>query len=212
MPGTAGVLGAAGTVESFAEAVRSIGQPCSLVVILPPVGVVLAGRGTRPVVAGALVGGVVGGWLFAGGWLVLGDMGIRLSAALVLLSIGLVALGDRRRRGAPLRRPAVAAGAAGVVAATAVLWWRPCVGDALGRILTDFPDDPAAQALPMAAFVVGLLLPAVVAAMLLGLLDRRSPFAGAAGLVGVAVASLLAVAVLGGAHEDLVSRLVRWTV
>jgi hypothetical protein len=30
--------------------------------------------------------------------------------------------------------------------------------------------------------------------------------------VGVAVASLLAVAVLGGAHEDLVSRLVRWTV
>lgn len=218
MVGTASGLGTAGglgAVEAFAEAVRSIGQPCSLVVILPPVCAVLAGRGRRPVVAGALVGGVVGGWLFAGGRLVLGDVGIRLSAALVLLAIALIAFASRTRRGTPLRRPAVGAVgavAAGVVAATAVLWWRPCVGAALGRILTDFPDDPAGQALPMAAFVLGLLLPVPVTAILLGLLDRRSPLVDAAGLVGAVAASLLALAVLGGAHDDLVSQLVRWTV
>ncbi len=211
MVGTPGVLAAAGTVEAFAEGLRSIGQPCSFVVILPPVGAVLVGRGRWPVAAGALAGGVVGGWLFAGRWLVLGDVGIRLSAALVLLAIGAIAAGPTRR-GAPLRRPSVGAAAGGAVAAAAVLWWRPCVGDALGRILTGFPDDPGGQALPMAAFVVGLLLPVVVTALLLGLLDRRSALLDAAGFAGAVPLAVLALAVLGGAHEELVSQLVRWTL
>lgn len=198
-------------LDAFAEGVGSIGQPCSLVVIVPPVGAVLLGRGRWPVVVGAFAGGVVGGWLFAGRRLVLDDVGFRVSAVLVLAAIAVIGLG-RRAPWPILTTPVVHAGAAGVVAATALLWWRPCVGDRLGRILTAFPDDPWRQALPMAAFVTGLLVPMAVAAVVVGLLADRPRLLTVAGLTGAACVVVLGMAVLGGAHETVVSRLVEWTL
>jgi len=198
-------------LETFAEGVRSVGRPCSLVVVVPPVGVVLAGRGRWPVVAGTLTGGILGGWLFAGGWLVLEDREVRLSAGLVLVAIAVIGLGGRTPWPRLLTAPATRAAAAGVASVVAVLWWRPCVGDRLGRVLTTFPEDPWGQLAPMAAFVLGLLLPVGVAAALVGTLDRHPRFLTGAGLVGAMGVSVLASAVLVGAHEQLVSQLVRWT-
>lgn len=196
---------------AFVEAVRSLVQPCSLVVIVPPVCAVLAGRGRRHVVVGTVVGGVLGGWTFAAGRLVLDPTGLRLSALVLMTAMAILLLGTWERLPAALAGPPAHSLAAASVAFVAVLWWRPCVGSQLGRILTGFPEEPLRHVLPASAYMLGLMVPAIVAGLALDLGRQRPSIGRGAAGAGSFVVGILGLAVLAGRHGDLVSELVHLT-
>lgn len=215
-----------GFVDPFTEAVRSLTQPCSLLVVAPIALVVAVSRGRWQALVAATIGAVVGGWALAGGWLSLSGFGLQLSAAVVVvvvLALGLAAASvqrDRRdRTDTPLERgldrierPASQAAGVGVVAFIATLWWRPCVGVELGGILTDSQESLTGELLPMAFYMIGLVAPA--AAVALTFAAARLPYDVARVVSSGAAAACLIIAasVLVGQHDEVVVALTRWTL
>ena len=81
-------------IDAFVEGVRSIVQVCHLVILAPVALSIVAAHGRWQAVVGAVAGVVLGGWIFAAGWLTLSDAMLRLSA--VVLIAGVVVLGAPR--------------------------------------------------------------------------------------------------------------------
>ena len=66
-------------IDAFAEGVRSIVQVCHLVILAPVALTIVAARGRREAVVGAVTGVVLGGWIFATGWITFSDVVLRVS-------------------------------------------------------------------------------------------------------------------------------------
>lgn len=210
-------------LDAFVEGVRSITQACQLVVLVPVAALVLAGR-ARAAVVGAAVGGVVlGGWLFVTRSLVLDDTAIRWSGLLVValvVAVGLPALAETSTvagrwlpSGAlrPLRHPALAPAAVALVAVVATTWWRPCVGEQLGRILTSAPDEPVAQAPATFGFMLGMALPLVAVGLLVAAIRPPARPLAIGSLAAGGVTIVLAASVVAGQQGEIVAQLLEWS-
>ena len=101
---------------------------------------------------------------------------------------------------------------AAAVALLATMWWRPCVGEELGSILTNAQTGLAGQIPGMTAYLLGAMTPVAIVALAMnvaGPTERRRAVVGVtAALVGVVVVGALAV----GRHDSVVVTLTRWTL
>ena len=208
-------------VDPFVEGVRSIVQVCHLV-ILAPVGLtIVAARGRWQAVLGAIGGVVVGGWIFAVGWVTLSDLQLRLSAVAVIVAIALDMalhfqtvpgtsrnLDDLRVPGRDTWAPAALAAGVAVVVAQ---WWRPCVGVELGSILTEAPDHPFGQLPATIAFMLGVSIPLVLLGLAYLAWNAPERPLAVSSWIGGSLAVVLAASVIAGQHGEIVARLFEWS-
>ena len=144
---------------TFAEGIESIRLACSLVLLIPALGIVLMGRRRNVLVPVWIVTATIVAWLRFTGWWGLEASGVwHVLSGIVLVALAALAW---RRDDAPTDAAVTA------LAATIATWtWVPCVGRHLGDILNAARSEPWAQLLPTVAFVVGLFVPLVVLAAL----------------------------------------------
>lgn len=198
-------------IDAFAEGVRSIVQVCHLVILAPVALTVVAARSRWESVAGAVTGVVFGGWIFATGWITFSDTTLRVSAVVLIVSV--VVLGAPRLFGRDevVRSPAAIGAITGGVALVVTQWWRPCVGEQLGSILTHAPARPVSQLLPTIGFMLGISVPLVAIGLLHAAWPPAPPTAARLGSVGCGLAVVLGASVLAGRHGEIVSRLFAWS-
>ena len=199
-------------ISAFAEAVRETTQPCSWLLIAPSLLAVIATRGRWVTLVAAVLGAIVGGWLFMANVVALSDTQVRVSGLLAAGAILLLIAAPRfrwLRWGADIRvQSAVTAG----LAFLGTLWWRPCVGEQLGAILTGAAQDGlAGELLGMAGYMAGAMVPVVIVGLVLRA-AAPSPNRPIWLTAGVAISAVL----LGGAlalglYDDLVETLTSWS-
>ncbi len=196
---------------AFFEAIRATAQPCTLLLLLPPIVMAIVTRGRWTAFAAICAGAVLGGWVFIANVVAFDGWQLQLSAALVVAAIGLVLVTSSVPRLHRLATPGVDAGVAGIVTFVATLWWRPCIGEELGAILTGARAGVRGQLPGMTAYMLGAMLPVLAVVLIVRAVDP-SPVAArsaarSAGAVGLVVAAAVAV----GRHDELVTTLTRWT-
>ncbi len=198
-------------IGAFAEAVRATLQPCTLLLLVPALAVVVATRCRWWSLVAAAGAAVIGGWSLAAGWIVLDGFWLQWSAVFVLAVLLLAVLGPVRPRFGWAADARFEAPAVGGVTLLATLWWRPCVGTELGAILTASRGDLAGQLAGMAAYMLGALVPVALVVLLVRTIDLRgrrlTATAWAGGALGIVVAGALAV----GRHDEVVGVLDRLT-
>lgn len=191
----------------LAEGFESALIACSLIILIPGAAVGLTARAAAiPALAAYAIGVLALAWLrFSERG---GDHSPLIVAAVLMVATVLLLV--------PLiSRLDLAALPAGLLAggATAELW-VPCGGPELGLLLQELPGRGLSGLGWMALYLVGTLSPLAVLAALHHLtpdwiLERLEPIWAIAG--GLLLA-LLAVATAVGLHDDIVDRLVRWSV
>ncbi len=191
----------------LAEGFDSAFLPCTLILIIPGIGVAMAARETAiPALASYWLSVVAWSWArfgeHAGGWPVAIAAVALALAAIVLLFPPVVQLDW-------------VAVAGGLLAgyATAELW-LPCVGPELGDLLMKLPTVGLSGVISLAIFLLGALSPllALAAAHHLTpdwLLEMVEP---PLSVVGGIVLGALAVATAIGFHDTLVGWLFQWSI
>ena len=196
---------------AFAEAIRASVQPCTFLLVVPIVVVVLATGSRRRPTSAAVGAAIVGGWLLASNWFILDGWQLQLSALLAVVAIVAVALAPVDVRLATLRSDRVRAPVAAGVSLLATMWWRPCVGEELGSILTNAQTGLADQLPGMTAYMLGAMVPVLIAALAVnvgGPTERQRATVGVtAAVIGLVVVGALAI----GRHDSVVVTLTRWT-
>lgn len=208
-------------VPLLLEGLESAWFPCSLILLLPGAAVVLA-SGERPVAAlsGFGVAGLAAAWArFAdrGGDWPDGVSAVALIAgAVVLLATVIrrsgVAESSRNRPGGPPRAGAALGGA--LVGMAAAGLWEPCVGEEFGSLLNELPGRGVDGPILLLAYLAGVLAPLVAVGALVELvparvLDRARPVFA---VLGGVVLATMAVATAAGFHDEVATRLIRWSL
>ena len=142
---------------TFAEGIESIRLACSLVLLIPALGIVLMGRRRNLLVPVWVATAAIVAWLRFTGWWGLESSGPwHVLAGVVLVGLAGVAW---------KRDDAVTDVGVTALAATIATWtWVPCVGRHLGDILNAARSEPWGQLFPTVAFVLGLFVPMIVLA------------------------------------------------
>lgn len=198
-------------IPAFLEAVRATTQPCTLLLLLPPLVMAVLTRGRWTPFAAIGIGAVLGGWLFAANVVALSDTQVQVSGLFVAATIGAVVAAPRVKRLHWGATPAAQTVTAGAVAFIAALWWRPCVGQELGAILTASRRGLLGQLPGMTAYMLGAMVPVLAVVLMIRVIEpspiatRRAAVAASA--AGVIVAGAMAL----GRHDELVVTLTRWT-
>lgn len=208
-------------IDAFVEGVRSLGQACHLVITLPAALTIIAARGRWQAVTGAVFGVLLGGWIFTTNSIgAISDLQLRSSAVIVgaaVVAIGFPTVFDRNRprwlrsAGERITSPVGVSASAGAIAVIVVQWWRPCVGVALGSILTDAPGDPWGQLPATVGFMLGISVPLIVTGLVYAAGKPAHALSERAGWVGSGVTVVLALSVVAGQHGEIVSRLFQWS-
>ena len=197
---------------AFAEAVRSTTQPCSFLLIVPTLMIVLVARGRWQAVVAAVGAAVVGGWLLAANRFVLEGAWLRISAAMVALVVVALMVPTARRRWPAVSSVGVQAGAAAAVTLIASQWWRPCVGAELGTILTRSQHGVVGQMPTMAVYMLGTMMPIVLVALAVRVLEVGEHQLGVVGWISATIVGVIAVSLVLGRHDAVVVTLTRWTL
>lgn len=201
-------------IGPFVEGARSIVQPCQLVILAPVVAAVVAGRARWQVVVAAMAGVILGGWFFIARWAVLDETAIRWSSLLVIAAAAALAMRRAGVIGGSGDSPTghwIDASAAGMIALVVTTWWRPCVGEELGELLTRGPDEPW-RALPGSwAYMLGVSLPILAIGLIAAAWNPGASAARRAGWAGAAVCATLAGTVVIGQHGEIVATLFEWS-
>lgn len=207
-------------IDAFVEGVRSIVQACHLVIIAPVAMAIVAARGRWQAVAGAVAGVVVGGYIFVMRWLIFTDLQLQLSALVVIavliaFSLPTVFRDDRpvwlQRLAAAVESPWVVSSMTMLVGIVVTLWWRPCVGEAFGDILTRAPDDPWGQLLPTIGFMLGISIPLVILGLVYAAARPSNEIVSKSGIAAAGLGVLLAGSVVVGQHGEVVAKLFEWS-
>lgn len=198
-------------IGPFAEAIRATTQPCTLLLALPALIMALLTRGRWSAFLTMCAAAVAGGVLFAANVVALSGITLRLSGTIVAGVILVVLMAPRVPLLSWANSDGVRAGSAGLVVFVGTQWWRPCIGNELGQILTDAREGMWAVLLPMTSYMLGAMVPVLAVVLVIRFLDpsprmlvRASWVAGALGLV-------TAIALMAGRHDELVTALTRWT-
>jgi len=205
----------AAIVAPFAEAVRATAQPCTFLLIVPTLAAVLAAGARWQALVGAVFGGVLGGWLLADNRIVLDGAWLRLSGVVAIAAFVVLASPTARRvvpGAGRLDRPEAQAGVVAALTLLATMWWRPCVGAELGVILNGAQDGLAGELLPMAAYMVGALVPVAIVVALRYVVEPSDRVSSAVGWVFAIVGVVVAGSLVAGQHDDVVVTLTRWTL
>lgn len=198
-------------IDAFVEGVRSIVQVCHLVILAPVALTIVAARGRIEAVSGAVGGIVFGGWVFAAGWVTLSDGALRFSAVLLLAAVVVLGAPQLFGRDEIVRHTAGRAGIAFGVGALVAQWWRPCVGEELGSILTNAPDRPWSQILPTTGFMLGISLPLIAIGLVYAAWPPGPTTAVRLGWIASALTGVLGLSVMAGQHGEIVARLFEWS-
>ncbi len=158
-------------LAAFAEAIRATTQPCTLLLLLPAIVMAILTRGRWPAFAAICVGAVLGGWLFIANVIALDAWQLQLSGAFVAALIALALVAPSVHQLNLAATPGVQAAAAGVVTFVATLWWRPCIGEELGAILTGARAGVTGELPGITAYMLGAMVP-VLAVRARGASDR----------------------------------------
>jgi hypothetical protein len=198
-------------LPAFAEAIRATTQPCTLLLLVPPLVMAVMTRGRWAPFAAMCVGAVLGGWLFIANVVALSNIELRLSGVLVASILTVVLAAPDISRLGWADSAGERAAAAGGVTFIATLWWRPCIGSELGTILTASRNGLAAQLPGITAYMLGAMVPVLAVVLVIRVIDPPPPRAQVvsrvAGLLGLVIAGALAI----GRHDELVTALTRWT-
>lgn len=206
----------AAVVGPFAEAVRATIQPCTFLLIVPTLAAVVAAGARWQALVAATIAGVTGGWVLADNRVLLDGAWLRVSAvvSIGLLVVLVLATGpwsppviDRHLGGAWAR-----AAVAGALTFAATMWWRPCVGEELGVILNGAQDGLAGELLPMAAYMLGALVPVAVVVAVRYAAEPSQRLVVATGWMFAAIGVVVAGSLAAGQHDDVVVTLTRWTL
>ncbi len=198
-------------LAAFAEAIRATTQPCTLLLLLPAIVMAILSRGRWPAFAAICVGAVLGGWLFIANVIALDAWQLQLSGAFVAALIALALVAPYVHQLNLAATPGVQSATAGVVTFVATLWWRPCIGEELGAILTGARAGVPGELPGITAYMLGTMVPVLAVVLVVRAIDpsptttRRLGWC--AGGVGLVVAAAMAV----GRHDELVTTLTRWT-
>ena len=199
-------------LPAFAEAVRATTQPCTLLLVALPTFAVLATRGRWMPLAGALVGAVLGGWLFMANVVALTDTQLRvcgLIAAGTIVALIVAPYDVSLQWGADRR---VQTGVAGGLALLGTLRSRPCVGEELGAILTGAANDGlVGELLGMTAYMIGAMVPVGLVALVVRAIDPSERQTVWLASITTGSAVMLGTALAFGHYDDLVATLTEWS-
>jgi cytochrome c biogenesis protein CcdA len=191
----------------LAEGFESALLACSLILLLPGAAVGLTARAAAiPAISSFSVGVLALSWLrFSerGG----GHPALLVATALMLGTILLLVPMVSR-----LDLAAIPAGL--LIGAGVAELWLPCVGQEFGALLGELPARGASGLGLLALYLLGTLSPLIVLAALHHLtpdrvLERLEP---AWAVLGGVLLTLLALATALGFHDDLVGKLLEWSV
>lgn len=146
-------------MSTLAEGIESIKLACTLVLLIPALGIILFGRRRAVLVPIWISTVAVIAWLRFVGWFDLAPSGvIHIAAGFVLVGLAIAAW----------KRDDIATDAATTaLAAVIATWtWVPCVGRELGEILNNARSAPWSQLGPTVLFVIGTFLPMILIAAL----------------------------------------------
>ena len=190
-------------VEGFESALL----PCSLVLLIPGAAVAVAARQES---SSALTGFAFG--TVALSWLRFSDRGGDLSTGLVAL---LLAITVTLLAFPLLRRFDLVSGAGGALAGSAAgVLWVPCVGEEFGLLLGQLPTSGVEGFALFVAYAVGVLAPLAALGAILHLIPNRTLILARPLMLlsGGGVLAALALATAVGLSDELISRLVEWSV
>lgn len=203
-------------VGPFAEAVRATAQPCTFLLIVPTMAAVVACRARWQALVATVVAGTVGGWVLIDNRWILDGWLLRASAAVAIALFAVLAFQPLRSRvpglARGLERDLSLAGIVGVITFTATLWWRPCVGEELGAILNGAQAGTVGQLVPMAAYMLGALVPVAAVVALRYALPPPGRALEAVAWASAALGIVISTSLLAGRHDDVVVALTRWTL
>ena len=143
----------------LAEGIESLKLACSLVLLIPALGVVLMGRRRVWLVPMWIITTTLIAWLRFTGWFDPVASGAAHVAAGIAL-LGLAAVAWKRDE------LATDIAATGSVAFLAGWTWIPCVGRELGEIVNNARAQPWAELVPTFFYMLGLFIPLVIIAAL----------------------------------------------
>jgi len=146
-------------VDIFAEGIESLKLACSLILLIPAVGVALMGRRRRWLVPAWILTVSLIAWLrFTGWWTPLPSGVGHVFAGMVLVGLALLAW----------KRDVLASDLAATVGVAFLAGWTwiPCVGRELGGILNNARAEPWAELGPTILYLAGLFVPLIVIAAL----------------------------------------------
>jgi len=195
-------------IELLTEGLRSAFLPCSFILLIPGLAVGLAARPKESswALAGFGVGSLIIAWLRFSDRL--GDVGLALPAIALAVSVAFLAI--------PLvRRIDPVAFAGGFLAGGAAAYlWEPCVGEAFGTLLGELPGGGAASLAKFGFYLIGVLAPLFVVGGVLAAIPNPLMLPVRPFLLGASVFVLagLALATALGYHDDLVGKLVQWSL
>lgn len=146
-------------IDLLAEGIESLKFACSLVLLIPALGVVLLGRRRILLVPAWIVAVTLIAWLRFTGWWTPLPSGL----GHVFAGIGLVALVTLA-----WKRNEIATDLAATIGVAFIAGWTwiPCVGSELGGILNNARAEPWAELAPTFVFLLGLFLPIILLAAL----------------------------------------------
>lgn len=188
----------------LAEGIRSGVLPCSYSILLPALALVVLRKRERLGVLGVFaLFTVISAWTRAAG---ISDVPAE-RAVVVLLALG--------GSGSALWVSSRAAGlvSAALLGVFAGATWFPCVGEELGALLTDARSAPLAALPLLAVYLVGVMMPLVAASAVLSYIPsvRRGADSRWAATVAGATLAAVAVLVVTGHYDTLLSTLARWS-
>ena len=143
----------------FAEGIESLKLACSLVLLIPALGVVLMGRRRVWLVPAWIVTVGLIAWLrFTGWWTPLPSGLGHVAVGLGLLGLAVLAW----------RRDSLVSDLAATVSVAFLAGWTwiPCVGRELGDVLNNARAQPWAELVPTLLYSLGLFIPLVAIAAL----------------------------------------------
>ena len=192
----------------FFEGIQSALLPCSAVILIPGVLIVLAGRDKK---YPAMAAFIIGASIFS--WLELSEQQSYLnnvSAGLLFAVSAIVAF--PRKSDKDLRVTSVVSGITAGIASVSL--WVPCTGEHYGDLQETIDENNIGGLFHQLSYLLGITIPLIAVAAIFLLIKPKIYKRIVKPLTYFASATLMifAILVVAGAHETMISNLTKWSI